>query len=90
MLKTEPTQYEVVGRRNNHLWIEVLSGGDQGIRVSVPVHHDDYDEPLQEKIFNLSVGDIAEIELKSDKEERPDWRISSIRSEADRRPMATI
>lgn len=79
MLKTEPALYEVVGRQNNHLWLEVLKGDDQGIRVSVPVHDATYEEKdLQAQVLNLSVGDVGEFILESEEEYRPDWRISKI------------
>lgn len=79
MLKTTPTEYEVVGRHNNHLWLEVLAGGDQGVRVSVPVRHFEYGQDLQEKILNLDVGEVKTFVLKSESEDRPDWRICEIR-----------
>ncbi|USZ69549.1 hypothetical protein NGM10_07405 [Halorussus salilacus] len=78
MLKTEPALYEVVGRKNNHLWLEVLEGGDQGIRVSVPVHNSEYGENLQAQVLRLSVGDVRRFVLESEDEGRPDWRICEI------------
>lgn len=79
MLKTEPALYEVVGRQNNHLWLEVLEGDDQGIRVSVPVHDAEYEaENLQARVLNLSVGDVGRFVLESEDERRPDWRIHEI------------
>lgn len=78
MLKTEPALYEVVGRQNNHLWLEVLDQKDQGIRVSVPVLSREYDEALQEAVRDLSVGDVGEFVLKSEREDRPDWYIAEI------------
>ena len=78
MLKTDPEKYEVVGRQNNHLWLEVLNGGDQGVRVSVPVRHPDYSDKLQRKILRLDIGDVREFILKSGTESRPDWRIEDI------------
>ena len=80
MLKTEPALYEVMGRQNNHLWLEVLEGGDQGIRVSVPVHHAEYETELQEQILDLSVGDVGRFVLESESEGRPDWRICDIKN----------
>lgn len=79
MLKTESALYEVVGRQNNHLWLEVLKGGDQGIRVSVPVHDAAYEEKdLQEQVLELSEGDVAKFVLESEDEQRPQWRIHKI------------
>lgn len=76
MLRTEPVLYEVVGRQNNHLWLEILEGGDQGIRVSVPVHDSEYSENnVQKQVLNLSVGDVEKLVLVSDSDQRPDWRI---------------
>lgn len=79
MLKTTPAEYEVVGRHNNHLWLEVLTGGDQGVRVSVPVRHSDYKRDLQQDILHLDVGDVKTFVLKSESEDHPDWRICEIR-----------
>lgn len=78
MLETEPALYEVVGRQNNHLWLEVLDQKDQGIRVSVPVLSREYDEELQEAVRGLAVGDVGEFVLESETEERPDWYIAKI------------
>lgn len=78
MLKTTPAEYEVVGRHNNHLWLEVLAGDDQGVRVSVPVRHSEYDPELQKEILNLEVGEVKTFVLRSESEERPDWRICEI------------
>ena len=87
-MQTEPALYEVVGRQNNHLWLEVLGGEDQGIRVSVPVHSEAYGEDLQERVLELSVGDVEEFVLESDDEERPDWYITEICDSRDsREPM---
>lgn len=86
MLKTEPALYEVVGRQNNHLWLEVLEGDDQGIRVSVPVHDAKYEaKDLQAQVLGLSVGDVGEFVLKSEDERRPDWHIHEIRQIKDSR-----
>lgn len=78
MLRTTPTEYEVVGRHNNHLWLEVLGGDDQGVRVSVPVRHSDYGSNLQQKMLNLDVGEVKTFVLKSKSEDRPNWRVSKI------------
>lgn len=78
MLKTKPALYEVVGRRNNHLWLEVLEGGDKGMRVSVPVHDSEYTDELQRRVRRLSVGDVGKFVLESESENRPKWRIHEI------------
>jgi hypothetical protein len=83
MLKTEPALYEVVGRHNNHLWLEVLEGDDEGIRVSVPVYDAGYNKELQAQVLDLSVGDVRRFVLESENEGRPDWRIHDI----DREPV---
>lgn len=78
MLKTEPAMYKVVGRQNNHLWLEVLEGDDQGIRVSVPVRDPEYEETVQQKALELSVGVEGEFVLESTDERRPEWRIHDV------------
>ena len=78
MLKTEPELYEVAGAHNNHLWLEVLEGPDQGIRVSVPVQDSTYSEETQEDVLQLRVGDVYKLTLVSDQESPPDWRIEEV------------
>lgn len=89
MLKTEPALYEVVGQQNNHLWLEVLEGGDQGIRVSVPVRAPEYDGDLQEQILDLSIGDVETFVLKSEAKKSPDWYICEIQDTLDRETRIT-
>lgn len=79
MLKTRPALYKVVGQQNNHLWLEVLEGGDQGMRVSVPVRDSQYTDDLQAQVRRLSVGDVGEFVLESESENRPKWRVHEIR-----------
>jgi len=90
MIRTEPALYVVVGRQRNHLWLEVLEGDDQGIRVSVPVHDPAYEsDNLASEVPNLSAGDIGQFVLESDDERHPDWRIAEIRElRADRDSIA--
>jgi len=80
MLKTRPAIYKVVGEQNNHLWLEVLEGEDQGMRVSIPVHSTEYSEDLQQDVLNLSVGDVRKFVLESESEGRPKWRVCEINS----------
>lgn len=90
MLRTDLAKYEVVGRQNNHLWLEVLNSDDQGVRVSVPVRHRDYDDDLQRKVLQLDVGDIIELTLESDNESPPDWRIEKIEEVNSHSPVQVV
>lgn len=85
MLRTEPELYEVVGTQNNHLWLEVLEGPDQGIRVSVPVHSTEYNEELQQKVLGFNIGDVYKLTLVSEQESPPDWRVKEVKSEREAR-----
>ena len=85
MLKTEPELYEVTGAQNNHLWLEILEGPDQGIRVSVPVHSSRYNRDLQEDILQFEVGNVYELSLVSERESPPDWRVEEIHDELEPR-----
>ncbi|MDZ5812400.1 hypothetical protein U4E84_13705 [Halorubrum sp. AD140] len=85
MLKTEPELYEVAGAQNNHLWLEVLEGPDQGLRVSVPVHSSEYTQETQDKVLDLEVGNVYKLTLVSDQESPPDWKIEDVHSERGRR-----
>lgn len=81
MLETESELYEVAGAQNNHLWLEVLEGPDQGIRVSIPVHSSDYDEETQADVLGLEVGNVYELTLISDQTSPPDWKIKEVHKE---------
>lgn len=85
MLRTEPELYEVAGAQNNHLWLEVLEGPDQGLRVSVPVHSSEYTRETQENVLDLEVGNVYKLTLVSEQESPPDWRIEEIHTERGRR-----
>lgn len=82
MLKTEPALYKVVGRENNHLWLEVLEGDEQGIRVSVPVS-DPESESKDIQSRDLSVGEERKLILESTDERPPDWRLHEICDDGD-------
>lgn len=84
MLRTEPELYEVAGAQNNHLWLEVLEGPDQGLRVSVPVHSSDYSPETQKEVLNLEVGNVYELTLVSAQESPPDWKIEQVHSDRGR------
>lgn len=78
MLKTKPALYRVAGQQNNHFWLEVLEGKDQGIRVSVPIHSTEYTERLQTQVLDLSVDEVKWFELVSDSNKNPNWRVKDI------------
>jgi hypothetical protein len=85
MLRTEPELYEVAGAQNNHLWLEVLEGPDQGLRVSVPVHSSDYSAETQKGVLDLEVGNVYKLTLVSAQESPPDWKIEEVHSDRSRR-----
>jgi uncharacterized protein (DUF1501 family) len=78
MLETERAEYRVVRRQNNYLWLEVLRGGDQGMRVSVPIRDADYADHVQRTIATLDAGEVVEAVLVSEDERRPDWKVDDI------------
>lgn len=86
MLRTEPELYEVAGAQNNHLWLELLEGPDQGIRVSVPVHSSEYNEEVQNEVLQFEVGDVYELTLVSDQASPPDWRVDEVHSKRGSHP----
>lgn len=76
---SKPTLMMVQSRHNNHYWLEVIEGGDKGVRVSVPVCSRDYDDGLQRRIVNdIEVGDVREFVLVSDNDVSPNWRINEV------------
>jgi hypothetical protein len=78
MLETLPTTYEVVRGQNNYLWLEALEGEHVGTRVPVPRRNRAYDSDTQQRIADLSPGDVCEVTLEHDPTTSPDWRIASV------------
>lgn len=78
MLVTRPSWFEVVGRQNGEIWLQVQAGEDQGRRVSVPVIHGEYSVQQENQLASLSAGDLCEVTLHSDSETAPDWRVAEI------------
>ncbi len=78
MLETLPTTYEVVRGQNNYLWLEALEGEHAGTQVSVPRRNRAYDGDTQQRIADLSPGDVCEATLAHDPTASPDWRIASV------------
>lgn len=78
MITTRLATYEVIGENNNYLWLEVLEGADAGIRVSVPKTSNAYNDKLQQKINDLSEGDVCKFKLVSKDEQSPNWVIAEI------------
>lgn len=85
MVETERSEYQVARQQNNYLWLEVLRGGDQGMRVSVPLDHPDYDSDVRRTIRRLDVGDVVEAVLVSENERRPDWKVADVTRVEDER-----
>jgi hypothetical protein len=78
MLITKPSWFEVVGKQNGEIWLQVHSGEDQGRRVSVPRMHSEYSDQEENQLENLSVADLCKVTLLSDSETAPDWRVDEI------------
>ncbi|WP_135826797.1 hypothetical protein [Halorussus ruber] len=90
MLETKRAEYEVTRQQNNYLWLEVLRGDDQGIRVSVPIEDESYDEQIRESVERLSEGERIEAVLVSEDETTPDWKfeeVHAIEDEQNRSPV---
>jgi len=90
MLETKRAEYEVTRQQNNYLWLEVLRGADQGIRVSVPIEDESYDEQIRESVERLSEGEHIEAVLVSEDETAPDWKfkeVHAIEDEQNRSPV---
>lgn len=80
MLRTEELEFEVVSRENNHLWLRILHGNDEGMRLSVPVRDGEHDPDEIETLDSLAHGDIIRAVLQSKNHEYPDWRVDDIES----------
>jgi len=83
MLETLPTTYEVVRGQNNYLWLEALEGEHAGARVSVPRRNPAYDSDTQQRVADLSPGDVCEATLEHDPSASRDWRIASVATSAE-------
>ncbi len=78
MLYTEQLEFEVVGKENNHLWLRILHGEDEGMRLSVPVRAPEHDDDQTELLYSLTHRDVVRAKLCSRTTEYPDWRVDSI------------
>lgn len=74
MLVTDECEYIVHGVQRHHIWLEVLEGEDKGIRVSIPMRCEEYDEDMRAKVQNLEEGTIVSAVLVSESEDSPSWR----------------
>lgn len=77
-MRTEEMEFEVAGRENNHLWLRVLHGQDQGMRLSVPVRDEDHDPEVIERLYGLTEGDYLSAVLESEDTDYPDWRVDDL------------
>lgn len=77
MIHTEPAKFVVHSVERAHLWLEVLHGGDQGMRVSIPLYHPDHGDEIDGTLHSLDAGDVVEAELYRE-DQRATWRIDEI------------
>lgn len=62
---------------HTHIWFEVLTGDDMGIRVGVPLFASRYSAEMEERVQSLNEGDIVEAVLQ--REDSSDtWRPTKI------------
>lgn len=78
MLKAEKSRYIVHKCHNTYIWLQVLEGEDEGIRLSIPVYSDRYSNDMVDRISNLNKGDLIEAVLLSENVESPNWFINSM------------
>lgn len=78
MLVTEEAKYIVHGVRRHHVWLEVMEGEDKGLRVSIPIRDEEYEEEMREKVQALEEKMLISAVLVSESEEAPSWRPRSI------------
>lgn len=90
MLETEREEYRVTRQQNNYLWLEVLRGGDQGMRVSVPISDSDYDDDVQRTVERLDVGEVVEAVLVSEDERQPNWKFEDVTRVEDERTRVSV
>lgn len=78
MLVVADTEFEVVGRTNNHLWLRLLHGQDAGMRLSVPVRDPDHSPDNIAELQRLEHGDVVRATLCSESDAYPDWRVDEV------------
>lgn len=78
MIRTSKEEFRVASRQNNHIWFEVLTGDDQGLRVSIPIIDESYSQELTDKIQTLSAGRVIEATLVSETKRPPHWKVESL------------
>ena len=78
MLQTSEAEFLVSSTHPHHLWFEVLSGEDQGRRVSIPLRDAAYPKNTEHALQELSTRDVVRAVLVSDAEDAPKWRVKSI------------
>lgn len=67
----------VFGGTNHRLWFQVLEGEDSGMRVSVPLFHEDYDRDLESKLNSLDDGDIVVASMRREGQNSR-WRVTEV------------
>lgn len=77
MIRTTPAQFIVYAVERTYLWLEVLHGGDQGMRVSIPLYHPDHGDEIEETLHSLSAGDTVDAELYRE-DQNETWRVDRL------------
>lgn len=62
------------GGSNPWVWFEVLEGSDQGIRVRIPLFHEEYDEKTSDGVRKLRENDIVKATIYK-RENDDTWRV---------------
>lgn len=78
MLKTERTDFLVIDCKNTFLRFQVISGEDQGRRVSIPIYDDAYSQEVHTTLKEIETGDVVEAVLESADHTSPDWRVAEL------------
>lgn len=84
MIQTESAKFQVHSIEQTHLWLEVLHGGDQGMRVSIGRYASDQSEEVNQTLRSLSEGDVVEAELCRVESSGSSWMMESVTTSQDK------
>jgi len=78
VLTTRKATYLVSSPQSTHIWFELLHGGDQGVRVSIPKYSRNHSADIAETLQSLDEGTVVTAVLASDTQNPPQWYLRSL------------
>lgn len=69
-----------------HIWLKVLEGPDEGIKLSIPLYSDFYTSELENEIQRLSQGNVIRASLQRENKQDT-WKITEIHEKSKYKPL---